>query len=100
MLAEARVWRGGLKNRAPWSREPSPALAERELADGSGQRIAAPDGKDLVWSPGSEQAQLNLSYTVVTADQPGRVVQLSAAVGQYAQPGANLSMFMPDDIWI
>ena len=47
-----------------------------------------------------EQAQLNLSYTVVTADQPGRVVQLSAAVGQYAQPGTNLTMFVPDDIWI
>jgi len=47
-----------------------------------------------------ELAQLNLSYTTVTADQPGRVVQLSAAVGQYAQPGANLSMFVPDDIWI
>ena len=46
------------------------------------------------------QAQLNLSYTTVTADQPGRVVQLTAAVGQYAQPGANLSMFVPDDIWI
>ena len=47
-----------------------------------------------------EQAQLNLSYTTVTADQPGRVVQLTAAVGQYAQPGTNLSMFVPDDIWI
>jgi membrane fusion protein (multidrug efflux system) len=47
-----------------------------------------------------EQAQLNLSYTIVTADQPGRVVQLSAAVGQYAQPGTDLSMFVPDDIWI
>jgi membrane fusion protein (multidrug efflux system) len=47
-----------------------------------------------------EQAQLNLSYTVVTADQPGRVVQLAAAVGQYAQPGTNLTMFVPDDIWI
>jgi membrane fusion protein, multidrug efflux system len=47
-----------------------------------------------------EQAQLNLSYTMVTADQPGRVVQLTAAVGQYAQPGTNLTMFVPDDIWI
>ena len=47
-----------------------------------------------------EQAQLNLSYTTVTADQPGRVVQLGVAVGQYAQPGANLTMFVPDDIWI
>jgi len=47
-----------------------------------------------------DQAQINLGYTTVTADQPGRVVQLSAAVGQYAQPGTNLSMFVPDDIWI
>jgi len=47
-----------------------------------------------------EQARLNLSYTTVTADQAGRVVQLGAAVGQYAQPGANLTMFVPDDIWI
>jgi membrane fusion protein, multidrug efflux system len=47
-----------------------------------------------------EQAQLNLGYTVVKADQPGRVVQLSAGVGEYAQSGTNLTMFVPDDIWI
>jgi membrane fusion protein, multidrug efflux system len=47
-----------------------------------------------------DQAQLNLSYTIVTAAQPGRVVNLSAAVGQFAQPGTNLTMFVPDDIWV
>ena len=47
-----------------------------------------------------DQAQLNLSYTTVTADQPGRVVQLSAAVGEFAQPGTNLTMFVPDTIWV
>ena len=47
-----------------------------------------------------DQAQLDLSHTIVTADQPGRVVQLSAAVGEFAQPGTNLSMFVPDDIWV
>jgi len=47
-----------------------------------------------------DQAQLNLSYTTVTAAQAGRVVQLSAAVGQFAQPGTNLTMFVPDEIWI
>jgi membrane fusion protein, multidrug efflux system len=47
-----------------------------------------------------EQAQLNLSYTTVTAAQPGRVVNLSAAVGQFAQPGTNLTMFVPDQIWV
>ena len=47
-----------------------------------------------------EQAQLNLSYTTITAAQAGRIVQLTAAVGQYAQPGTNLTMFVPDDIWL
>jgi membrane fusion protein (multidrug efflux system) len=46
-----------------------------------------------------DQARINLGYTTVTADQPGRVVQLTA-VGQYAQPGTNLTMFVPDDIWV
>ena len=47
-----------------------------------------------------DQAELNLSYTKVTAAQPGRVVNLSAAVGQFAQPGTNLTMFVPDQIWV
>jgi membrane fusion protein (multidrug efflux system) len=47
-----------------------------------------------------DQAQLNLSYPIVRADQPGRVVQLSAAVGEFAQAGTNLTMFVPDDIWV
>ncbi len=47
-----------------------------------------------------DQAQLNLSYTIVYAAQPGRVVNLSAAVGQFVQPGANLTMFVPDDTWV
>ena len=47
-----------------------------------------------------DQAKLNLSYTTVTADQPGRVVNLSGAVGQYAQAGTNLTMLVPDEIWV
>jgi membrane fusion protein (multidrug efflux system) len=47
-----------------------------------------------------DQAKLNLSYTTVTAAQPGRVVNLSAAVGQFAQAGTNLTMFVPDQIWV
>src|SRR5262249_24866071 len=47
-----------------------------------------------------DQAALNLSYTVVTAAQPGRIVNLSGAVGQYAATGANLAMLVPDEIWI
>jgi membrane fusion protein, multidrug efflux system len=47
-----------------------------------------------------DQAQLNLSYTTVTAAQAGRVVQLSAAAGEFAQVGTNLTMFVPDDVWV
>jgi len=47
-----------------------------------------------------DQAALNLSYTVVTAAQPGRLVNLTVGVGEYAQPGTDLSMFVPDDIWV
>ena len=47
-----------------------------------------------------EQAKLNLSYTVVTAAQPGRVVDLSAAAGQFASAGTSLSMFVPDEVWV
>ena len=43
-------------------------------------------GRAGAQTPASEPAQatLNLSYTIVTAAQPGHVVQLSAAAGQYA----------------
>jgi membrane fusion protein, multidrug efflux system len=47
-----------------------------------------------------DQAELNLSYTTVRAAQPGRVVNLGAATGQFAQAGTNLTMFVPDQIWV
>src|SRR5215813_13077748 len=43
-----------------------------------------------------DQAQLNLSYTTVTAAQPGRVVNLSAAVGQFAQSCSKRDRYLPD----
>ena len=46
------------------------------------------------------QAVLNLGYTTVTAAQPGRVVQLTGAVGQFAQAGQSLAMFVPDEKWV
>lgn len=47
-----------------------------------------------------DQARLNLSYTTLTASQPGRVVQLSAGDGEYVQAGTNLAMFVPDKLWV
>jgi membrane fusion protein (multidrug efflux system) len=47
-----------------------------------------------------DQAELNLSYTTITAAQAGRVVNLTAALGQFAQAGTSLAMFVPDEIWV
>ena len=75
------------------------ALAQRQIEALKAQRSSAVANLGLRRAQ-RDQAQLDLSHTIVTADQPGRVVQLSAAVGEYAQPGTNLTMFVPDDIWV
>jgi membrane fusion protein (multidrug efflux system) len=48
----------------------------------------------------AEEAQQNLKYTTITAAQPGRVVRLTGAKGQYVEAGQAVSMFVPDEIWI
>ena len=73
--------------------------AVRQLAATKAQRDSAEASLKQAFAQ-RDQAKLNLSYTTVTAAQPGRVVQLSAATGQYVQPGTNLTMFVPDDIWV
>ncbi len=48
----------------------------------------------------AEEAQQNLSYTTITAAQPGRIVHLTGAKGQFIDAGQAIAMFVPDDIWI
>jgi membrane fusion protein (multidrug efflux system) len=47
-----------------------------------------------------EQAETNLSRTVITAPVAGRVTKLSAAKGGYAAVGQALMMFVPRDVWV
>jgi membrane fusion protein, multidrug efflux system len=47
-----------------------------------------------------DAAQLDLSHTTITAAEPGRVVNLTGAVGQFVQAGTALTMFVPDQIWV
>jgi membrane fusion protein, multidrug efflux system len=75
------------------------SLAQQQIAALQAQRDSAVASLARAKAQ-RDQAQLNLSYTIVTADQPGRVVQLGAAVGEFAQPGTDLTMFVPDDIWV
>ncbi len=74
-------------------------VAQRQIKTLQAQRSSAEANLGQAMAQ-RDQAALNLSYTTVIAAQPGRVVQLSAAVGEYAQPGTNLAMFVPDDIWV
>jgi membrane fusion protein (multidrug efflux system) len=72
--------------------------AERQVAALNAQRANA-EAALAQANAQLDQAKLNLSYTVVTAAQPGRVANLSAAVGQFAAAGTSLSMFVPDEVW-
>jgi membrane fusion protein, multidrug efflux system len=74
-------------------------LAQRQIEALKAQRKSA-DANLAQAQAQRDQAKLNLSYTTVTAAQPGRVVNLGAAVGQFAQPGTNLTQFVPDEIWV
>lgn len=47
-----------------------------------------------------ESADQNLNYTTLTAAQPGRVVKISGAKGQFVQAGQAIAMFVPDEIWV
>ncbi|WP_152045653.1 HlyD family secretion protein [Aureimonas psammosilenae] len=47
-----------------------------------------------------EQAEQNLYYTTISAAQPGRVVRLSGAKGQFLDAGQSVSMFVPDEKWV
>ena len=72
-----------LKNKAVSEAQKSSALASLKQAQSQ-----------------AEEAQQNLSYTTITAAQPGRVVRLTGAKGQYVEAGQAISMFVPDEIWI
>jgi len=46
-------------------------------------------------------AELNLSYTTVTAPLDGVVTKKAVEVGQNLQPGQGLLMIVPlDDVWV
>jgi len=74
-------------------------VAQRQLESLQAQRDSA-DANLAQAEAQRDQAKLNLSYTTVTAAQSGRVVNLTAAKGQFAAQGTALTQFVPDDIWV
>ena len=95
-LAQAQLYQ---QQAAVSSAQANLAVAQRQFEALTAQRATAVARLKQAKAQ-RDQAKLNLSYTTVVAAQAGRVVQLGAAVGQYAQAGTALSMFVPDDIWV
>ena len=81
------------------SSEAALKVAQRQIDTLKAQRASA-EANLAQAEAERDSAKLNLGYTTVIADQPGRVVNLTGAVGQYAQAGTNLTMFVPDEIWV
>src|SRR6202044_3316598 len=79
--------------------QPGLLSAERQIDALKAQRSSA-EANLAQANAQLDQARLNLSYTIVTAAQAGRVVNLTAGVGEFVSAGANLSMFVPDDLWV
>lgn len=72
-----------LKNKAVSEAQKSSALASLKQAQAQ-----------------AEEAQQNLNYTTIAAAQPGRVVRLTGAKGQFIDAGQAISTFVPDEVWI
>jgi membrane fusion protein (multidrug efflux system) len=73
--------------------------AEMQLAILQTQRMEAVGRRDQVLAVQS-QAKTNLSRTKISAPVVSRVTKLSAAVGNYAQPGQALMMLVPSEVWV
>jgi membrane fusion protein, multidrug efflux system len=75
------------------------AIAQQQ-ADDQGFLVAQDESTVALDQAKVDAAQLDLSHTTISAAEPGRVVSLTAAVGQFAQAGTALTMFVPDEIWV
>jgi membrane fusion protein, multidrug efflux system len=100
-VQNAQQYRSGLQQQGAAVKTAQAVLvaAQRQIAALKAQRATAEANVGQADAQ-RDQAQLNLSYTNVTAAQSGRVANLTAAVGQFAQAGTSLTMFVPDEIWV
>ena len=73
--------------------------AQKQLAAFKAQRQSAEASIGQA-SARRDQARLNLSYTVVKADQAGTVTQLTASRGELVQAGQSLMTIVPPVKWV
>jgi membrane fusion protein, multidrug efflux system len=74
--------------------------ASQQQADDQGYLVTQDESTVALDQAKVGAAQLDLSHTTISAAEPGRVVNLTAAVGQFVQAGTALTMFVPDEIWV
>jgi membrane fusion protein, multidrug efflux system len=74
--------------------------ASQQQADDQNYLVAQDESTVALDQAKVDAAQLDLSHTTISAAERGRVVSLSAAVGQFVQAGTALTMFVPDEIWV
>jgi membrane fusion protein (multidrug efflux system) len=72
----------------------------QQRADDQGFLVAQNESTVALDQAKVDAAQLDLSHTTISAAEAGRVVSLTAAVGQFAQAGTALTIFVPDQIWV
>ena len=74
-------------------------VAERQLESLKAQ-LKSQQANLSVAKAQRESAALNVGYSTIRAREAGRIANLTAAPGEFAQPGTALTMFVPDDLWI
>ena len=87
------------KEAALLSAQANEVVAEKQIEILSAQRKSAQAQLEAA-NATRDQAQVNLDRTRIMASETGRVTKLSAALGNLAQPGQALMMFVPTTVWV
>ena len=87
------------KDAALLSAKANEVAAEKQIAILQAQKQSAQAQLEQA-NASRDQAQTNLVRTQITAPENGRVTKLSAAIGELAQPGQALMVFVPTRVWV
>jgi membrane fusion protein (multidrug efflux system) len=87
------------KDAALLSAQANEVAAEKQIAILQAQKQSAQAQLEQA-NASRDQAQTNLARTQITAPENGRVTKLSAAIGELAQPGQALMVFVPTRVWV
>jgi membrane fusion protein, multidrug efflux system len=87
------------KDAALLSAQANEVAAEKQIAILQAQKKSAQAQLEQA-NASRDQGQTNLARTQITAPENGRVTKLSAAVGELAQPGQALMVFVPTRVWV